>query len=116
MKRSDYLAIQTACEAFSASHQSHNGGPYWPGTKHMENAIDAYNRVNAQPAAALEQMRKDWREEMGREYAKLIQERKAFEAAVKAAKEEPPLLVVDALKRIAVALEQINKYGIKADS
>lgn len=109
MKRSDVDAIKAACEAFSASHHANNGAPHWPGTKHMEAAIDAYNRRMGQGSANLEQLRADWREEMNREYTKLV-------AAKNAAANEPASRQADYLQRIAVALEQINRYGIKADS
>lgn len=40
--RNDSDAINAACEAYSRSYESHVGPARWPGTKHIEAAIDAY--------------------------------------------------------------------------
>ncbi len=40
--RNDSEAINAACRAFERSYESKTGVSHWPGTAHMEAAVDAY--------------------------------------------------------------------------
>lgn len=41
-RRSDAEAINAACRAFERSHEAKTGVIRWPGTVHIEAAVDAY--------------------------------------------------------------------------
>lgn len=41
-KRPDVSGIDAAAHAVAQSHQVHNGAFKWPGTAHIEAAVDAY--------------------------------------------------------------------------